>query len=77
MISFSTLFNKETCTHFLLMLLITATGCAQSALSQRKPVPRMQVIPLPYHQASFQRDGVEIARYHFGPSLHRGPSYIL
>lgn len=36
-----------------------------------KPVPRMQVIPLPYHQASFHRDGVEIAQYHFGPSLHR------
>lgn len=31
----------------------------------------MQVIPMPYHQASFQRDGAEIARYHFGPSLHR------
>jgi hypothetical protein len=31
----------------------------------------MQVIPLPYHQASFQRDGLEIARYHFGPALHR------
>ncbi len=31
----------------------------------------MQVVPMPYHQASFQRDGVEIARYHFGPSLHR------
>lgn len=31
----------------------------------------MQVIPQPYHQTSFQRDGLEIARYHFGPSLHR------
>ncbi|MHC4084573.1 MAG: DUF6807 domain-containing protein [Planctomycetota bacterium] len=31
----------------------------------------MQVIPLPYHQASFQQDGLEIARYHFGPALHR------
>ena len=26
---------------------------------------------MPYHQASFQRDGAEIARYHFGPALHR------
>jgi len=26
---------------------------------------------MPYHQASFQRDGVEIARYHFGPELNR------
>lgn len=31
----------------------------------------MQLIPLPYNQVSFQRDGVEIARYHFGPSLNR------
>ncbi|HIJ51752.1 MAG TPA: PmoA family protein [Planctomycetes bacterium] len=31
----------------------------------------MQVVPLPYHQASFQRDGTEIARYHFGPDLNR------
>jgi len=36
-----------------------------------KPVPRMQVIPMPYDQASFQRDGVELTRYHFGPGLHR------
>ncbi len=26
---------------------------------------------MPYHQASFQRDGVELTRYHFGPGLHR------
>jgi len=31
----------------------------------------MQVVPMPYDQASFQRDGVEIMRYHFGPGLHR------
>jgi hypothetical protein len=31
----------------------------------------LQIIPLPYDQASFQRDGVEITRYHFGPSLER------
>ncbi len=42
-----------------------------NAYSAPKSVPRMQVIPLPYHQASFQRDGLEIARYHFGPALHR------
>jgi len=29
------------------------------------------VIPMPYNQASFQRDGVELTRYHFGPGLHR------
>jgi hypothetical protein len=31
----------------------------------------MQIIPQPYDQASFQQDGLEIARYHFGPTLHR------
>jgi hypothetical protein len=36
-----------------------------------KPVPRMQAIPLPDHQISFQRDGVELARYHFDPTSRR------
>ena len=31
----------------------------------------MQVIPMPDDQASFQRDGVELTRYYFGPELHR------
>jgi len=44
---------------------------AQPAVPSPKPVPRLQVIPQPDHQASFQRDGVEIARYHFNPALNR------
>ena len=36
-----------------------------------KPVPRMQAVPQPYEQVSFQRDGEEIARYHFGTGLRR------
>lgn len=39
--------------------------------SSPKPIPRMQVVPQPYHQASFQRDGVELTRYHFGSGLDR------
>lgn len=39
--------------------------------AQPKPVPRVQAVPLPYEQISFQRDGVEITRYHFAPSLRR------
>jgi len=31
----------------------------------------MQVVPQPDDQLSFQRDGVELARYHFGPMLRR------
>jgi hypothetical protein len=49
----------------------SGTRNASPALKTAEPVPRMQVIPLPYHQASFQRDGTELTRYHFGPTLHR------
>ena len=63
--------NKPVFAYLMLAVLITANTCPQTASSAPKPVPYMQVIPLPYHQASFQRDGVEIARYHFGPSLNR------
>jgi len=35
------------------------------------PVPSVQAIPLPNHEVSFQREGEEIARYHFGPDLRR------
>ncbi len=49
---------------------VSSTVAAQEA-PKPKPVPRLQVIPMPYDQASFQRDGVELTRYHFGPGLHR------
>ncbi len=35
------------------------------------PVPRLQAVPQPYQQLSFQRDGQEIARIHFGSDLRR------
>src|SRR5204863_4785645 len=44
-------------------------GC--TLLADVKPVPRLQTIPQPYEQISFQREGMEIARYHFGPTLRR------
>jgi len=56
---------------FTLLLVAAASVWAQDVLSAPKSIPRMQVIPMPYHQASFQRDGVEITRYHFGQDLHR------
>jgi hypothetical protein len=31
----------------------------------------MQALPLPHDQASLQRDGVELTRYHFAPTLRR------
>ena len=71
MIYFNISINKRAFAYLMLAILIAANTSPQTASSAPKPVPRMQVIPMPYHQASFQRDGVEIARYHFGPSLHR------
>ena len=40
-------------------------------ISSPAPVPRAQAVPQPYDQVSFQRDGREIARYHFGKDLRR------
>lgn len=34
-------------------------------------VPRMQALPLPREEVSFERDGVELARYHFGSDFNR------
>ena len=40
-------------------------------IPEPKAVPRLQVVPLPYGQAAVQRNGVEVARYHFGAGLKR------
>ncbi|MEK7992216.1 MAG: hypothetical protein AAB403_00275, partial [Planctomycetota bacterium] len=55
----------------LTVLLVVSNSWGQEPAPRPKAVPRMQVIPMPYDQASFQRDGVELTRYHFGPGLHR------
>ena len=56
----------------LLVLFLAGTGFAAAQTpSAPKSVPRMQAVPMPYHRVSFQREGVELARYHFGPDLHR------
>lgn len=46
-------------------------------LPDAKPVPALQVIPLPYDQASFRLGPMELTRYHFGPSLRRPFLYPL
>ena len=51
--------------YFLLVFLLLA------AVAQTAEVPQLQTIPLPNHEVSFQRDGFEIARYHFSPDLRR------
>jgi len=71
MIYFNISINKRAFAYLMLAILIAANTSPQTASSAPKQVPRMQVVPMPYYQASFQRDGVEIARYHFGPALHR------
>ena len=50
---------------------LVALAGTVSVVAQPKPVPRMQAVPQPGHQVSFQRDGFEIARYHFGPESGR------
>ena len=66
------------CAHFAwcagaLTVGLMVTCCAVLAQDpvRPKPVPDLQAIPQPYDQLSFQREGREIARYHFGKTLHR------
>jgi hypothetical protein len=40
-------------------------------LPDAKPVPRVQVVPQPYEQASVQLAGQELTRFHFGSALRR------
>ncbi len=60
---------------FIAILLAAAAGAAicgaDEPLPDVKPVPDMQVLPLPYDQAGFEHDGRELTRYHFGPQLRR------
>jgi len=51
--------------------LVKTNGWAQEKLRVPKPIPLMQAVPLPDHQVSFQRDGVELTRYYFNPLFHR------
>ena len=54
-----------------LSLLILLVCAAAEAQPHTRPVPPMQAVPQPHHEVSFQRDGAEIARYHFGSALRR------
>jgi hypothetical protein len=53
------------------LLPVTARAADESALPGAKPVPDVQVLPLPDGQASFQLLGRELTRYHFGPLVQR------
>ena len=55
-------------------MLIAAAALAASAqvpFPDAKPVPRMQATPLPDDQVAFEREGEEIARFHYGPRHER------
>jgi hypothetical protein len=64
-------FNHKSLAYSVMALLIAINAHAQDAPPKPKSVPRMQAVPMPYDQASFQRNGVELTRYHFGDGLHR------
>ncbi|HYR58089.1 MAG TPA: DUF6807 family protein, partial [Chthoniobacteraceae bacterium] len=59
--------------HYSLVIVaaLLATIPATETFAEPKPVPRMQVVPQAHAQISFQRDGVEIARYHYGDDNSR------
>ena len=62
--------NSYALTWFLLAL--GSIGfAAEVPLPNAKLVPSAQAIPLPHHEVSFQRDGVELARLHFEPDNFR------
>ena len=52
-------------------LLMAVAVSAQVPLPNERPVPVMQAVPQPYEQVSFQRNGTEVTRLHFGAALNR------
>jgi hypothetical protein len=58
-------------------LLVAAPLLGQVQLPAAKPVPRMQVLPLPRDEASVTRDGQELTRYFFSRQLYRPFLYPL
>jgi len=63
--------RRELLTASLLAYLADRAGAAPEALPNAKPVPRMQVLPLPHDEASLTREGKELTRYHFSPDQRR------
>jgi hypothetical protein len=64
------------CIRWSLALFLTACcvenlALAQVVLPSAKPVPRMQVFPLPHDEVAVERDGREFTRYHFSPQDRR------
>lgn len=53
--------------HACLVLLLLMASFAGQAASETV-FPRVQAVPLPNQQVSFEIDGLEVARFHYGPS---------
>ena len=51
--------------------LVLATVMMFGPAAVGQSIPRLQAVPQPYQQISFQRDGQEIARMHFSADLRR------
>ena len=79
----TTLFNTASgpavCRVVLAVAILTASIClaGQPELPGARPVPACRCCRYRTDQASFQHDGEELTRYHFGPSLQRPFLYPL
>jgi hypothetical protein len=62
-------------TRLLAFVAASSTGLTLTAadddLPEARAVPRVQIEPLPHHQASFSVGGRELTRYHFDPADRR------
>ena len=63
--------HSSTTLLLLVSLPVAARAAGENELPNARPVPDVQVLPLPDAQASFQLLGSELTRYHFGPLLQR------
>lgn len=53
------------------LLATVSFACADDTLTDTKSPPSLQALPLPHHQAAFEQNGRELARYHFAPEDRR------
>lgn len=65
------MYTRSSLSWVTITLLCLGTRALAQQAPEPKPAPRLQVVPLPYGRAAFEREGVEIARYHFGAGLER------
>lgn len=47
---------------------VGASFAGEVPLPPFRPVPAAQAVPLPHHEIAFERDGFELARFHYDPN---------